>query len=256
MYSVLCLYSVEVTRVIMKPERRANWKKIRNFIAKTNRNMSQDYHNVVEDYKKLVQCWEDQSNVFSERIQRCRETVQDIKETVLNNFKVQVKSNGYTRRGSDNYLVCWSSIKSYSFWSDDEYLKLPSVDIRVSTYDEKSEEKWVNPEYPTFESQQEAASILEIELKKEIAEYFDSEYNKEEHLSYLISKALRDFSAPSTWDHQILWPIIRRYNFEEVANTIINSVSDENQFYAKRMIINLLTEYLKKLITDNSVSNT
>lgn len=217
--------------------------------------MKHDYHTEVEDYKKLVLCWEGQSNAFYERILRCRESAQDIKEKVLKNFEVKVTSNGYTRRGSDNYLVCWSSIKSCSFWSDDEYLKLPSVDIRVSSYDEKSEENWVNPEYPTFESQQEAASLFEIEFKEKIAEYFDTKYNKEEHLNYLISKCLRDFSVPSTWDYQILWPIIRRYNFEDIANTIINSVSEENQFFAKRMIINLLIEHLKKMITDNSVSN-
>lgn len=198
-----------------------------------------------EEYRQLSTCWDSQSKVFLESIQRCIEEVDDIKKKVLDNYRVEVTPHSYTQRGSDNYLVCWKNIESHSFWEDDQYLNLPKVKIELSSYREREEERWVNPDYPTHETQVKVAKDLELKYKQEISDFFDTQYNKDEHLKYLIEKCLNRFSESSTWDYQILHPVLNHYDFMKIYEIVCSMVPKNCNFLVKRLLINLLIEKIK-----------
>lgn len=199
-----------------------------------------------EENRLLIPTWNNQSKLFLERIQDCLETVEGIKTKVIENFTVKVTPYSYTQRGSDNYLVCWSNIESHSYWSDDEYLNLPKVKIALSSYREKDEEKWENPDYPSHEDRLRAAEELEVKYKKEIELYFDTQYNKYDHLKYLIEKCLKQFSETSSWDYQILKPIVKNNNLSEVAEILYALVPKNVHFAIKRLLMSLLIEKNKQ----------
>lgn len=208
--------------------------------------IGESYPSDAEELKYILPCLDGQSKSFFERIQQCIELVENIKTKVLDNYKVSVTPHDYTQRGSDNYLVSWSNIESHSYWSDDEYLNLPKIHIELSSYHERENREWRNPEYPTFEDGIKAAQELEVKCKKEIAEFFDTKYNKSEHLRYLVDKCLRFMSQTSSWDYQVLKPIISNNGYSEIFDILRSFLPQEYYFIAKRLIIDLLVQKLKR----------
>lgn len=202
------------------------------------------FPSIAGDGKWLIPCWINQSKAFLERIQECIKRVENIKSKVLENYRIKVTPHGYTQRGSDNYWVSWSNIESYCYWEDDEYLNLPKVKIKLTYYSEKEEKEWVNPDYPTHEDRINAAASLETTYKAKIADYFDTKYNSDEHLSYLIRNCLKTFSESSSWDSQVFNPILDKHGFSKVAKILESIVPREAQFLVKRTLLNLLIEKL------------
>lgn len=236
-------YMNEILR-LNKQIKELSWRKIEleSFICEKS------YALDCEEYNNLFESWNGQSQVFLEKIQECIDIVNisNIKDKVIEEYHIEVTPHSYTKRGSDNYLVSWSNIESHSCWSYDEYLNLPKVNIELNRYNESNDEEWINPDYPTYEDSVKAAKTLENEYKKKISNFFDTQYNRNEHLKYLITRCINRFSQESSWDYRVLKPILKNHGFTEVAEILESMLPKDMRFFVKRLLINLLMQKLKR----------
>ena len=115
---------------------------------------------------------------------------------IIDSIEVKIQNASYTKRGSDNYIYSWTYMLSdnrcFFEEKEDTYLSnlLPSVNILLSSYDEKSEEEYINPMFPVEKNWEKDAQDLASSIKAKALNLFLNKYRKNKHIAALVNSQI------------------------------------------------------------------
>ena len=129
-------------------------------------------------------------------VKKCLEIVEETTKEVesldipaiIDSYHVKVRRYSYTHRGSDNYLVYGTDMESDCIYNDG-YLNMTEVKEALSSGNDRyadDEEEIVSSKYPDRSKWEEIAVKLEQNEKSRMKQFYQTQYNKDAHINYLV----------------------------------------------------------------------
>ncbi|MBQ9603190.1 MAG: hypothetical protein IJR42_05215 [Paludibacteraceae bacterium] len=129
-------------------------------------------------------------------VKKCLEIVEETTKEVesldipaiIDSYHVKVRHYCFTHRGSDNYLVYGTCMESECVYNDG-YLNMTDVKEALSSGNDRyaeEEEEIVSSKYPDSSKWEEIAEKLEHDEKNKMKQFYQTEYNKDAHINYLV----------------------------------------------------------------------
>lgn len=141
---------------------------------------------------------------------KAKQTVESLDiVTIINGLTIKIQNHSVTRRGSDNYLSCWTTMSSsygYQIYGDSYFNSLfPALDVKLRSYDEKEDETTIHPDYPNPDLWEEIARQKESEMKIQALDIYSKQYSKEAHINHIVYHEISS----------------KKYNYEDEAKYIL-----------------------------------